>query len=182
MEGVPAENKVKIQKVSWFQRIPRKVWVVLGATIILAVATPVGLKVYNENFFPVSSKTIVSGEKEVGEQQLRKLADAPLAANATPEAKADYYRKLAIAKADTKDFVGAAQAYEERAKTAPASMLYTDYYTLAVYHNESGNKAAALAALNKSELALPATDNSETGYYREIALERINALRKEINK
>lgn len=134
---------------------------------------------YYRNYVPLPEIDTMSEDEAIG-YQIDRLSGTPPPPTATAEEKAKYYSLLAYYSLESNNLERAAQAYLAKEKAVPEKVDYIDYFKLAAIYKELKKNAEALAALDKSEKALPLQDNEASGYSRTEMLEQIAAMRQEL--
>lgn len=132
----------------------KKILIVLLALVaVSSVGYVVGEWVKYEEESKIPSKTLPT-EKEFLTSHLAELLAEPPNESEPAEVKAAYYDDLTLTFADQGQYEKAVGSFTTREAITVDGLLFYDYMNLAQYQYQSGNKAGALAALDKAETAV----------------------------
>ena len=101
--------------------------------------------------------------------------------NAPLQAKLAYYDNLQNTEDTAGDYQGAITTFLTREKLSAQGLDYHSYYRLAQYYQLTGNKQAALGALDKASATIP-SDNPSEGFYKANVEKNIEHFRQELSK
>jgi len=125
------------------------------------------------------AKPRIPTEAEAFKNALQKVSDNQPDSKASVEEKVVYLDTLSKLRGNTGDYQGAIAAFMERLSLKGDDLTYYDFFRLAQYYSEVGDKTNAISALDKAWQVAPKTSNDSTGYVPEELQETINRLKME---
>ena len=166
----------------WLPLSTRKKLLFSAILILIVVGLVFGVKQFNNYLNETVRTETIPGPQEAAEGNLESLLKSPPEATASAKDRAQYYKLLSVAQADSQHFKEAAAAIKSQAQADPRSVTVDDYIQMAIYYQASGDKQAADNALTIAASKAPTTDDPERGYDRATVMYRIDTLRKEFAK
>lgn len=175
--AVVTSNQAKKPRYRFWRA--KKLIVFIVFVLLLATAGVLGWRQYQNSRDPIvryAQPTSVWAAQEA-----KKMKNNQPPGNASLQTKLAYYDTLSKTEALANNYKDAVKAYEARAKLSDRGLNYYDYYRVAQYYQQAGDKAGALKSLDKAQRTIP-PDDPDNGFYRSDAQSSIDRFRQELSK